>query len=521
MEQYAMYLRKSRADQEAEARGDGETLSRHRQLLLALAKARGYSVGEIYAEIVSGESIAARPEMQRLLADVGDGKWAGVLVTEVTRLARGNSIDQGIVAQTFKYTGTKIVTPEKTYRPEDEFDEEYFEFGLFMSRREYKMINRRQQAGRRASLEQGNFIASAPVYGYKKVRRTDRRGYTLEVDEEKASFVRMIFQWYIGGEDGRPMGCPSIAKRLNSMGVPSPGGGKWPYCTVAEILRNPTYIGKIRWGQRPEIRRLKDGAVEVIRPVVKNDDLRLIDGDHPPIVDTAAFYEAQRILKNRSNAPVPKSSELKNPLAGLMVCGRCGRSMERRQNAARGGNAFLMCPNIECDMMGSLLSEVEEAVLNGVRLWLDQYAAPEAEGDALRLEITQKEQALKSLEGRLSTLKGQISRLYDLLEQGIYSTDVFLARSKELADKISAAESAINDETRGLARLADIRERQASIVPGMQRILDAYPTTSGSAAKNALLKGAIDHIIYRKSKGGRWQESDLQIDLFPRLPTTP
>ncbi len=38
MNDYCMYLRKSRADVEAEARGEGETLSRHQNMLLELAK---------------------------------------------------------------------------------------------------------------------------------------------------------------------------------------------------------------------------------------------------------------------------------------------------------------------------------------------------------------------------------------------------------------------------------------------------------------------------------------------------
>ena len=36
--QYCLYLRKSRADADAEARGEGETLSRHQKILLELAK---------------------------------------------------------------------------------------------------------------------------------------------------------------------------------------------------------------------------------------------------------------------------------------------------------------------------------------------------------------------------------------------------------------------------------------------------------------------------------------------------
>ena len=41
----------------------------------------------------------------------------------------GNTRDQGIVAEAFKYSDTKIITPSKTYDPNNEFDEEYFEFG--------------------------------------------------------------------------------------------------------------------------------------------------------------------------------------------------------------------------------------------------------------------------------------------------------------------------------------------------------------------------------------------------------
>ena len=111
----AIYLRKSRKDLEAEAHGDGETLARHRAALLANAKRMGRNVTEIYAEVVSGDSIAARPEMQRLMKDVEAGMYDAVHVMEVERLARGDSLDQGLVARAFKYSGTLIITPVKTY----------------------------------------------------------------------------------------------------------------------------------------------------------------------------------------------------------------------------------------------------------------------------------------------------------------------------------------------------------------------------------------------------------------------
>lgn len=144
-EEYLIYLRKSRSDASLEAMGV-DVLERHEQILLDLAKRMNLSIGGIYREVVSGESISARPEMQRLLSEVEAGRWKGVVVMEVERLARGDTIDQGIVQRAFQYSGTQIVTPAKTYNPNNEFDEEYFEFGLFMSRREYKTIRRRMRA---------------------------------------------------------------------------------------------------------------------------------------------------------------------------------------------------------------------------------------------------------------------------------------------------------------------------------------------------------------------------------------
>lgn len=158
MEQYCIYLRKSRVDI---AKGEEDTLTRHETILTELANLRGLKVSKVYKEIVSGDTISARPVMQELLHDVELGVWNGVLVMEVERLARGDTIDQGIVAQTFKYSDTLIVTPTKTYDPNDEFDEEYFEFGLFMSRREYKTINRRLQAEGLQALKKATILEVA------------------------------------------------------------------------------------------------------------------------------------------------------------------------------------------------------------------------------------------------------------------------------------------------------------------------------------------------------------------------
>ena len=260
MEQYCLYLRKSRSDVEAENHGEEETLARHEKILLELAKRREYNVTQIYREVVSGETIAARPVMQQLLSEVEHGLWSGVLVVEVERLARGDTIDQGIVAQTFKYSDTQIITPMKTYNPNNEFDEEYFEFGLFMSRREYKTINRRLQRGRLSSVKEGKYVNSIAPYGYERVKIKGEKGFTLAPDPNEANVIKMIFELYTRGElqpDGtyKRLGVSLLAGKLNSMKIPARKSEYWVPASIKDMLRNPVYAGKIRWNCRAVIKK--------------------------------------------------------------------------------------------------------------------------------------------------------------------------------------------------------------------------------------------------------------------------
>lgn len=209
---YDAYLRKSRADAELEKLKKFDTLKQHEKLLKDRAQQLGIKIRHIYREVVSGESIQDRPEIQKVLAEVESGVPDGILVVEVERLTRGDAKDQGTVTQTFKYTNTKIITLNKIYDPNSEEDEEYFEFGLFMSRREYKTINRRMQRGRIANILEGKYCASEPPFGYKKVRVKYGKGFTLEPIPEEAEIVKELFQKRANG-----MGHDIICNWLNTL----------------------------------------------------------------------------------------------------------------------------------------------------------------------------------------------------------------------------------------------------------------------------------------------------------------
>jgi DNA invertase Pin-like site-specific DNA recombinase len=522
MAHYLVYLRKSRKDRDIELQtGIFDTLQRHRDALLSLASSSGYTIAGIFEEVVSGDTIAERPEMQRLLSAVETGEYAGVLVMEVPRLARGNTRDQGTVAETFKYSNTKIITPDKIYDPSDEADEEYFEFGLFMSRREYMAINRRLQRGRMASLNEGKYIAGTPPYGYRKKKLEHQKGYTLEVDWEQARVVSEIFRLYTDGEprpDGtlKPIGSYAIANQLNAQGIPSPGGVKWSAPSVRDVLKNPTYAGYVRWAYRPQTKQMIGGVLTTSYPVSK--DCKLQKGLHEAIISEHTWKRARAAMSSRSHAPVPGAKQIANPLAGLLYCSVCGRSLVQLPKGCRGG-PMVLCPTPKCPTVGSRRDVVEQALMESLFNWLKSYRVKiSGQPDPSEDRCEDLEQALAAAQKNLDRLTVQKSSLYDLLEQGIYTQDIFLERSGVLASRIAEAEAAVQKLRQHLASISEAGQTRRQLIPRIQNVLDVYHTLDNPADQNALLKSVLDHVIYFKSVGGQWKKSDMQLYIFPKIP---
>ena len=525
MANYCIYLRKSRADAEAEARGEGETLARHRAALVSLAERMGLPVSKTYREIVSGETIAARPVMRRLLSEVEGGLWDGVLVMEIERLARGDTIDQGVIARAFSLSHTKIVTPAKTYDPDDEFDEEYFEFGLFMSRREYRAINRRLQRGRRASALEGKYTGSVAPFGYVRVKLDGQKGYTLAPDPAAAPAVKLIFELYTKGEtllngDGGRLGVARLARRLNDLGIRPRRAARWTPSMLQPILKNPVYAGKIRYMGRPAVKKAKDGGTAVSRP--RNGGCIVVDGLHPPLVDRETWDRAQEYLAG-GHPRGTRSESLKNPFAGLVYCGVCGGRMCRKPY--KNAPDALVCPDTACANVSSELRLVESAVLRSLKTWLRGYRlhAETADDKAPSAADAAAGSALRRIGEDLARLRAQCAAAHDLLEQGVYDAETFSKRKKALqgqTEELQRQNKALRRQlqasrARETAR-RDLRARAKDIAA-------AYTLAPSVMSKNSLLKSVVQRIDYYKAvRGGngraRVYKGAFELVLYPRLP---
>ena len=126
------------------------------------------------------------------------------------------------------------------------------------------------------------------------------------------------------------------------------------------------------------------------------------------------------------------------------------------------------------------------------------------------------EKSLKSINEEIATLNKQQINIFDLLEQGVYTTDQFLERSQNISERInSAKESKTSIETK-LSRYIEIETASYQLMPKIKCLLDVYETLPSAAQKNELLKEIIEKIEYTKDKAG--SPEDFQIVMYPKLP---
>lgn len=496
LDKYAIYLRKSRADIEAEKEGEGDSLARHKAILLDVAARKGFYVEKIYQEIVSGETIEARPEIQKLINDCYAGKYKGILIVDVTRLSRGNQGDAQIIMDCLKYSnqnrGTLVITPTKTYDvAHNPDDEEYMEFELFMSRREYKMIRKRMDRGKIQSIIEGNYLATHRPYGYNIV--TTKTGRTLAPNAEEAKFVKQIFEWAVKEN----MTAGAIARRLTAMGVATyTGAPEWSRDSVKHILTNPVYIGKIRWNDRMTVKHLIDGQLAKSRPRSSHNEHYIeIEGKHSKhaLIDEELFRAAaSKFHSDRTKAGL----KLRNPLASLLYCEKCGMIMHYKAYDGKRKPRFAHKQSQVCKVKSALVSDVMDALIHALKLYIEDFEVkvnnlPDVDENTVNIQLEELQKELRKTERKLA-------KLFEAWEDEEITSNEFAERKAVH----NARKEAIKEEIEKLEDAVPEQEEYKESIVKLSEALDALQdVTLDAETKNKYLKEIVRRIEFSRENG--------------------
>lgn len=326
IEEYIIYLRKSRSDNPKET--PEETLARHEKQLVELAERELDTIIDeknIYREVVSGgEDLESRPEFMKVLQRLEKGNIKGVLVADPQRLSRSGMYGAGDIINAFYYTDTLIITPNKTYDLKDKYDKKFIEMELLQGAEYLGYVKEKLAIGRLTSVKEGKYVGSTTPFGYDKEKIKDDKGYKLVPNEVEAPNVRMIFDLALEG-----VGTSNIANTLNKLKVEARKSEIWTPAMIRNILENPTYYGMLTWQKTKQVKKLTNGSF--ITKKEYQEDYILVKGLHEPIISEDEFKEVQYKLRNSNHPRRPSNiNEISNPLAGIVKCKFCGRSMIRR-----------------------------------------------------------------------------------------------------------------------------------------------------------------------------------------------
>ena len=420
-------------------------------------------------EGISGKKAEKRPEFMRMIgtAKKHPKPFDVIIVWKFSRFARNRQ--DSIVYKSMLRKQCNIDVVSVTEQLGDDKMSIIVE-AMIEAMDEYYSINLAEEVrrGMNEKVSRGEPV-TAPAFGY-LIR--DKQYY---IDPDTAPLVKMMFGDFIGGMGYRP-----IAAKFNTMGIRTKRGGLWENRTVEYILRNPVYIGKIRWNPIGKTRRNYD-----------DPNIVIIDGSHEHLIDDGTWRRAQdRLAQNK--LMYGKFSGQKKPtgfmLQGLVKCSNCGGTLTKVADTSMQCQAYA---HGKCNIShGITINKLEAMVLTSMELNLKfgdihliQKAAPKAE------------YASEVIEKQIIREKQKLIRVKEAYENGIDSLEEYRTNKMKITDRISQLESekpvvkpAQKDEL--------VKKFRSAHKNAVKKLRDS---SMSPEEKNKLLRTFVDKIVFDKA----------------------
>lgn len=429
------------------AKTGGKNLADQTRLCHEYVIKNGYDLVADFAEDDLGASGATfdLPELAKVLDLARNGGFDVLIVRELDRLSRALA-KQLIVEQELKQAGVAIeyVLYDFPDTPEGNLNKN---LRAMLAEYEREKIKQRMIRGRIRTIKAGNVLThkNAP-FGYAEVT-TPNGGRVLEIVEDEAEVVRLIFALYLEGDgESGPLSTRDIARKLTELRVPSStdrrgpkvrgrprtksSAGHWRPSRVCFILSNETYAGVWYYSKGKQANRIFDSPMTV---------------KVPAIIDRET-WEAARDRAKHNNKFSKRNTVHQYLLAKRLRCGQCGCKVRSTAKLC-GRYLYYRCITGFSELSGCTQTEcfradhVDAIAWRWVRgLLLDEDKLKQS----LEAYQNSHEETAAPLRKRLEIVTGliedreqQITRLLDLYLSGDFSRDVLSERKARITQELT------------------------------------------------------------------------------------
>lgn len=329
----AIYCRLSRDDGMEQ---DSSSIQTQKEMLTRYCHENGFTPYQLYIDDGWSGTNSDRPDFQRMLSDIEDGKINCVITKDLSRLGRNYLETGGYTEIFFPEHSVRYIAVTDGVDTANGSTMDITPFKNLLNDMYARDISKKITSAMLTKKRQGKYIGDTAPYGYEKDPADKNH---LIVNEKYAPTVRRIFQM---AKDG--LGVKNIAKILSAEKVRRPGAVAgdnhaefrkyvgngdeylWHAATVRGILRNATYKGCIVANKTVKM----SFRSKKRRPCTK-DEIIVVEGMHEPIIEPDEWELVQRLITSRKKS-VGDSQKYDNIFCGLLKCSDCGYSLGLARN---------------------------------------------------------------------------------------------------------------------------------------------------------------------------------------------
>lgn len=308
------------------------SIANQRQIISQYANERGYEITEFYVDDGFSGYLWDRPAFNRLKQDIEDGLIEGIIVKDLSRLAR-HSARMQLFVEDLTLKDVELISIGDNFNNLKD-DDTMLGITAWANEKLVKDTSKKIRAVIHSKQKEGKWICNIP-YGYRRIY--GKKG-AFEVDPISSVYVKKIFDLYVNGYGGQ-----LIAKMLNDEGVPTPSKTMerireenglepskrqvvelWSSMLVKRMISNEFYIGTL---VQRKTRRVGIHGKEVKRD--KSEHIKF-ENHHEAIIDKETFYLAQKTKEERATKHHKGVRKHNNIFTGLIFCHQCGKPLTPR-----------------------------------------------------------------------------------------------------------------------------------------------------------------------------------------------
>lgn len=438
-----IYVRVSTQEQAKEGYSIDEQIKR----LKKYCEAHDWIIVKIYTDAGYSGGNTDRPALQDMIKDIEDGKGDAVVVYKLDRLSRSQKDTLELIEDYFLGNNVDFVSMNEKFDTATPFGRAMIGILAVFAQLEREQIKERMAMGREGRAKEGKYHGGSTIpIGY------DYVDSELVINEYEAMQVKELFELYASGMQMRKIEELFIEKGY------SHHFGKWQASSMRKLLKNPLYIGKLRYGNE------------------------VYDGIHTPIVDLKTFEKANRILDER--AEVYCSHNRRNTgstyLGGMLKCKHCGGKYGVNRCVSRGKpfnyyscysrrkqcRSMIKDPN--CKNKTWKMEALDNLVFEEIRkLSLDPNYIHEIKRESFSEDDVSKENILKK---EIAKIDAQRKRIMDLYKIEEYTLDEVQKEVSPLNDQKKRLETELKNLTADKSTMTE--EEVYEIVKDFNDVMD-------------------------------------------------